>query len=199
MLTLRMRFLSVTVPLTMCGCGTYSMVSSSDTLPSGNVELASGFAVSTLPEVNPVIHGAIGISKRVELDAHYEMLSGFGELRFGILHNQRNGIGVALGVGAGQATTLVNEVSKSKDGFAVTASAAIGKKIGGLELAVGHRTFVLDGGNFMASSTRAQVRYTFHRVGVFAEAGATVHYAAAAAAAALVVGEGAFGFTLHIR
>jgi type IV secretory pathway TrbD component len=171
------------------GCGTYSMVRSADTLPRGKLELAGGLAASSL-EVNTVAHAAYGITDRVEVLAQNEVWSTIGEVRYGFLHSKSSPLGLAVGVGGGQAFTLLSAFSGNA--AAASASIAVGRDFGRVTLTLGNREILMFGG-YLASATRlgARLRMSEH-FGLLLEAGATVH-TKLSLGTALAVGEGTAG------
>jgi len=177
------------------GCGTYSLVRPADTLPKGRFELAAGLAASGLGEVNTVAHGAYGITDKIEVLAQNEIWNTFGELRYGFLNSKHDPIGLAVGVGGGQAVTLLSAVSggnETYNGAAGTASVMVGTDVGPLTLTLGNREVLFFGG-YLASSTRLGVRIRIADwFGLLVEGGATVH-TKLDLGASLVIGEGTGG------
>ncbi|MCA9678044.1 MAG: hypothetical protein H6708_25945 [Kofleriaceae bacterium] len=180
------------------GCGTYSAVRPADTLRAGRVELAAGLAASQLGEANTVLHGAIGVTDRVEVLGQNEVWNSFVEGRVGLLHSDQDPLGLALGVGAGYAVTLVSalgeEVQDGGDsGAAVTVSASVGKRWGQVELTLAHRTFFMTAG-FFAASTRIGVRaHIGDNFGLLLEGGATIHAPTSSPSLAIGIGEATTG------
>lgn len=185
------------------GCGTYSLVRPADTLRAGKVELAAGLAVGGFGEVNPILHGALGVTDDVEVIAQTEVWNTFVEGRFGILHQRDDGLSLAVGVGGGTAVTMVSllgdEVDKNHadTGAAGLVSASVGKRWGGLELTLGNRTFVQVTGHFLMSSTRVAVRGALGaHFGLMLEGGGTVHAPTAHPDLSLFIPEASAGFWL---
>lgn len=187
--------LALALGVAASGCGTYSMIRSADTLPQGKLELAGGLSASNLGEVNTVAHAAYGLTDHVELLAQNEIWNTLGELRYGILHSRRDPIGLAVGVGGGQAVTLVSAVSGGNENFngaAACASVAVGKELGPVTVTLMNREVLFFGG-YLATATRLglRLRATEH-LGFLVEGGATVH-TKLSVGAALVIGEATAG------
>ncbi len=164
------------------GCGTYSLVRPADTLRAGKAEVAAGLAAGGFGEINPILHGAVGVTDDVEVIGQTEVWNSFVEGRFGILHDRDNGLSLAVGVGAGRAVTLVSLLGDEVDstdangGAAGVVSASVGKRLGPIELTFGNRTFVQTNGDFFMSSTRLAMRGAIgEHFGLMLEAGGTVH------------------------
>jgi hypothetical protein len=178
---------------TTAGCGTYSMMRSADTLKAGRVELAAGLAASQLGDVDSIFHGAVGITDHVELLAQNEVYNSFAEVRYGILHSDTSPVALAVGLGAGYATTLLSDASDSADrydGTAATASLAIGKTWQRIALTLMNRTFLLSSGD-VASSTRFGARLLVAGgFGIEGEVGGTTHVASSTT---FFNGEASFG------
>lgn len=182
------------------GCGTYSLVRPAETMRAGKVELAAGVATSQLGEANTILHAAYAITDDVEILAQNEVWNTFVEARYGVLHERDDGLSLAVGVGGGQAITLVSAVGESLDaddadnGAAGLVSVSVGKRLGPVDLTVGNRTFVQVGSFFM-SSTRGQARFALgEHFGLMLEGGGTVHAPLANPDLALFIGEGSVGF-----
>lgn len=92
------------------GCSSYSSIRAADNLKKGEIEVAGGVAANLDPygagvgSVVPVGHASVGVSDEVEAGAHYETNSLLGEVRYGILKSEEDGIAVAVGVTGGKAT-----------------------------------------------------------------------------------------------
>jgi len=182
------------------GCGTYSLVRSADTMPAGRVELSAGMAASALGEVNTIIHGAYAITDDVEVLAQNEVWNTFAEVRYGVLHSDKNGVGVTFGAGAGQAITLVSAIGEELDpedannGAAALVSAWIGKRLGTVYLTLGNRTFFQFDG-YMMSSTRAAARLSLgDHFGLMAEGGGTAHAPLDEPSLSIFIAEASAGF-----
>ena len=192
--------LGATLLTVAAGCGTYSLVRPAETLRAGKVELAAGLAASQLGEANTIIHGAIGVTDDVEVLAQNEVWNSFVEVRYGLLHDRDDGMALAIGVGGGQAITLVSAVGEALDedtadnGAAGLVSVSVGKRFGAFELTAGNRTFIQVGSFFM-SSTRAAVRAAIgDHFGVMLEGGGTAHAPIAHPDLSLFIGEASAGF-----
>jgi len=178
-------------------CGTYSMIRPADTLPKGKVELAAGLAASSL-EVNTIVHGAFGLTDRVELLGQNEVWNTFGEVRYAVRRRGEGPLAVSIGLGGGYAITLLSAVSGAAqgnraNGAAGTASVAVGHDWGRVAVTVGNRSFVLAPG-YLATSTRAGIRVRIAGpLGALAELGATYHAKLAVIAAGLAIAEGSLG------
>lgn len=189
---------SASLALLLAGCGTYSMVRPAQTLPKGEVELAAGLAASQLGEVNTILHGAYGITDRVELLAQNEIWNSFVELRYGILKQPDSDVGLVVGAGGGYAVTVLSAISEGDsetvEGSAGTVSLGVGRRWDNLELTLGNRT-VIFGAGYLASSTRLGLRlYAGRRSGFMLEAGGTAHTATWADGATIGLGEASLGF-----
>ena len=186
----------------VAGCGTYSLVRPAETMPEGRVELAAGVATSQLGEVNTILHAAYAVTDDVEVVAQNEVWNTFVEVRYGLLHERDDGLSLALGVGGGRAITLVSAVGDELDadsadgGAAGLISAAVGKRLGPVDLTLGNRTFVQTGSFFM-SSTRLAARFALgDHFGLMLEGGGTVHAPLENPELSLFIGEGSAGFWL---
>lgn len=186
----------------LAGCGTYSLVRPAETMPEGRIELAAGVAASQLGEVNTILHAAYAVTDDVEVVAQNEVWNTFVEVRYGLLHERDDGLSLALGAGGGRAITLVSAVGDALDadsadaGVAGLVSAAVGKRLGPVDLTLGNRTFVQTGSFFM-SSTRLAARLAIgDHLGLMLEGGGTVHAPIASPGLALFIGEGSAGFWL---
>lgn len=120
--------------LTTTACGTYSHLRPADNLKAGGVELSAGLAASTVPEVVPVAQAAVGITSWMELEAQYEVYSALGELRFGILSTERNGVALAVGVGGGMASVWEDLGDDTFRDGAVLGDVVFGKRWTNVEL-----------------------------------------------------------------
>lgn len=193
-----MRLTFALVAAASSACGTYSYVRSADTMPAGRVELTGAIAASQL-EANTVVHGAYAITDRLEVIGQNEIWNSFVGLRFGILHSERDGIGLAIGAGGGQAVTLVSAIGEEvKDGgdsgAAGVVEVAVGKRFGDVSLTLGHREFYMVPG-FVAASSRLGVRWDLgDHFGLLLEGGATIHAPTSDPSLAIVIGEGTAGF-----
>jgi hypothetical protein len=150
------------------GCGTYSLLRPADTLPAGRVDLGAGVAVSSLPQTVAVAHAHVGLADWLEVGAHYEVYSAFGEARLGVLSTSRNGFALAVGGGAGGVRTL-------GWGPAAMTSVTVGRRFGDLDVYLGNR-FVYAPGRATIDATKLGARLTLRdRIYVGVEGGATWH------------------------
>src|SRR5262249_26676791 len=127
----RLRRSAGAAAILLAACGTYSHVRSADNLAGGPVELAAGFARNGLGGGVPVRAGPRRLADWLELEGQYEVYSGFGELRAGILGSEANGIAVALGVGVGGASVYANDWA---GGAAGVADLVIGRRWSRIEI-----------------------------------------------------------------
>lgn len=185
------------------GCGTYSMVRPAETMRAGRVEVAAGLAASAIGEVNTIIHAAYAITDDVEVIAQNEIWNTFVEGRYGLLHERDEGLSLVVGAGGGQAVTLVSALGDELDtddadgGGAVLASAAVGKRLGPVDLTLGNRTFVQANGVFLMSSTRLGVRAGIgDHFGLMLEGGGTVHAPTGDLDLSILIAETSLGFWL---
>jgi hypothetical protein len=183
------------------GCGTYSLVRPADTLPQGKVELSAGLAASALGEVNTIVHAAYGVTDDIEVIAQNEIWNTFVEGRYGFLHERDDCWSLAVGLGGGQAVTLVSAIGDELDedtadtGGAGLVSVSVGKRLGPVDLTFGNRTFVQFDGGFLMSSTRLAARLPIGRhFGLMLEAGGTAHAPVESLDLALFLAEASTGF-----
>ena len=158
--------------LLLCACGTYSHVRTADNLAGGHVELAGGLATNGLGEVVPVGAAAIGLTDWLELEGQYEVYSGFGELRAGLLSSEANGIAVALGAGVGGASVYANDWA---GGAAGVANLVIGRRWSRFELYAADRFLYLPDTGYTINSLRGGLRVGLGPVFIGGEGGATLH------------------------
>ena len=82
------------------GCGTYSLLRPADLLKPRQVDLQVGSGFSQL-EVVPVDQLAIGVTKWLELNVHYETYSALAGVRFGLLNSKKHKFALSLSAGGG--------------------------------------------------------------------------------------------------
>ncbi len=161
--------------LLLAACGTYSHVRTADNLAAGHVELAGGIAWNGLGEGVAVGAAAIGITDWLEVEGQYEVYSGYGELRAGLLSSEANGIAVALGVGVGGASVYANDWS---GGTAGLADLVIGRRWSRFEVYAGDRFLYLPDNGYTINSIRGGLRVGLGPIFVGGEGGATLHQGA---------------------
>ena len=164
---------SVVSPL--AACGTYSQIRTGKTLPAGAFELSAGVAANGVPEVNPVVQGALGISDRVEAVAHYELQNAYGELRVGLLKEESQGLNLAWGVGGGFGGRAGDDlVDDGVTNPLLTTSLAVSRSIGELvELYVaGRATWLVP--DFSVLTARGGLRVG-KKVFFYGEGGVSIH------------------------
>ena len=159
----------------LCACGTYSHVRGADNLPRGRVELAAGFAANQLPELLPVVGGAVGVTDWLELQGQYEIYSALAEARFSVLQSERHGVALAMGIGGGAATVLVVEDDGQSDA-ALLADLVLGRRWDTLELYVSEKAIWMVAHNYVINAMRAGIRWNTGPLVLGAEAGASVHH-----------------------
>ena len=163
--------------LLCCACGTYSHLRPADNLRSGRVEVSAGFAASTLPEVVPVVQGAVGITDWLELEAQYEVYSALGELRFGILRSETSAVALSVGVGGGMASVWqdLGGDDNFRDG-AVLGDVVVGKRWPAVEIYLADRAIVLLSTGYTINAVKAGVRFRFRGAHLGLEGGVTTHH-----------------------
>jgi hypothetical protein len=190
----------VLLGLALSGCGTYSTLRPATVAPPGHVELGAGLAANQLGEVLPVLDGRAGIFPRVEIGGHYEVYSGFAEARVQALAQETAGVSLALGLGGGFGTTLIDEVGEALDGAedpdpAVFASLGISRRFGVVEPYVAVRSAALLGTGFVNAPTGGLTFHLGRHVGISLEGGASIH---TREGASLAIAQGALGVSLKL-
>jgi hypothetical protein len=150
-------------------------VRGADNLARGRVELAAGLAANQLPEVLPVVAGAVGLTDWLELDAQYEIYSALVEARFAVLGSERHGLALALGVGGGAATVLVVEDDGDSDA-ALLGDLVVGRRWDALELYLSEKAIWMVAHGYVINAMRAGVRWNTGPLILGAEAGASIHH-----------------------
>lgn len=131
--------LMLSLTFLMPSCGVYSHLRPADTLKQGNVELSGGVSASYFGEVLPVFQAAVGATDWLEMYGHYEMRSGYGGMRLGLLKSEKHPIALSIGGHAG----IINRFEDKEGGelfgydyvnrFAYGPSISIGRKFKHLE------------------------------------------------------------------
>jgi hypothetical protein len=185
----------------LAGCGTYSTLRPAPVLAPGRVELGAGIAANQIGEVLPVVQGHVGLFPRVEIGGHYEVYSGFGELRVQALEEEHQGVSMSFGLGGGFATTILDEVgqelseSQGPD-FALFGSFALSRRFGTVvEPYVAGRVSYLVPADGWVFAPVGGVRLNATRWLSFSlEGGAAIHVRAGVG---LGIAQGALGIGLH--
>lgn len=180
--------------LLLAGCGTWSSLKPAQVAPRGHVELVGGVAANQLGEVLPVGDIRVGVARRVDLGAHYEVYNGFGEVRVQLLEQPRQWLDLTVGLGAGIGATVLDGFDDSPD-FAGFASLALSHRFGRLEPYLSNRFAYLIPKAAVVTAPVLGVRVRLADwLDVTAEGGAAIHVRYGVATG---VAQGALGFGLH--
>lgn len=163
--------------LLLTACGTYSHLRPADNLRAGGVEVSAGVAMSSVPEVVPVVQAAVGVTDRVEIEGQYEVYSALAELRFGVLSTERHGVALAIGAGGGMASVWQDLGDDSFRDGAVVGDVVFGKRWDAVELYLSDKAVVLVSTGYVINAVKAGVRGRFHGVHLGLEGGVTTHHA----------------------
>ncbi len=189
--------------LAVGGCATQTHLRPADTLKAGEVELTGAMSANTSGWISPVAQGAVGVTDWLELGGQAEFLSTLGWARFGLLHTEKHGLGLALTVGGGYRPRL-GEVffaelyDEDYSGLALLSGVTVGFKKGKLEPYAALNALYLPSsvGNFIIPS-KLGLRVHTGPVIWSVEGGATSHWIGGTELG-LVVGEFSGAATLHL-
>jgi hypothetical protein len=173
--------LSLSLLLSSMACGTFSSLRPADTLSEKEVEFTGAVAANHIGIVVPALRIDYGVSDRVEIGAQYEVYSYLVNARYGLLKSEEDGIGLALGLAAGEAFFISNFSSSFSDAvwrsspvFAPTLT--IGRKWDSFELYLGYKAFFGTSGNYEIGSLKLGTRFWVSKgLGLTLEGGTTHH------------------------
>ncbi len=186
--------------LLLCRCGTYSVLRPADNLPQGRVEIQAGAAISTIPELLPVLKADVGLTSWLEAGVQWEVYTALIGARLGILRSERHGIALAVGVQTGVADIFRIDLLNNRDWsdrFVIAPNLTIGRRFNDhFEIYIGGKALI-----DVAASAPTQVltgklgaRWTVNEVAFLgAEGGVSFHQLLGAAYQAVGEGTGTIG------
>jgi len=168
------------VCLLLPSCGTYSVLRPADNLAEGRFEVQAGAAISTVPELLPVLKADVGITDWLEAGAQWEVYNALVGARIGLLKSETHGIALAIGVQAGLADIARLEKSSSQwsNRFVISPNVTIGRRFNKIELYLGTKALlaVSDFAGTEVFTAKLGLRWTANELGfITVEGGASAH------------------------